>query len=148
MRRKLYWSPRAWRTSMGLALLAAIVLGIALAMPTAFWAVALFLVFVNMFVRQSLKLELGICGRHRKLRRFLIGLSWTCILGVFVGVLFMTAGMLGTVILLVSLAMLLALAVFQSFIGVQAVRLKELSPEHAWLSGTGELFRSELPELN
>jgi hypothetical protein len=150
VKRTLYWTPRAWRIGSAAVVVGFAVLGGAL-MPyvmLGFWPLLLVLIVVNFFIRKSLKLELGICPRHQRLRTFLISLSWICIAGVFAGVFTMTAGMPGTIIMLCSIAALVVLATLQSFIGVQKIRLTELSVDHAWLSGTGAPFRSALPELN
>jgi len=148
--RKLYWSPLAWRAGALIAPFAAMALGLYLdvaILAMSFWPLVILLLITHTFVRKSLKLELGVCPRHRRLRNTFIALSTACIAGVFAGILSFQTGIVGIMILLGSVVGLLVLAVMQSYFGAQAIRLKELSPEHAWLARTGAAFRSELPEL-
>ena len=93
-----------------------------------------------------MRVRLAVCPYHRRLRLALVIVSWLCILGVFAG-LFSVDGK-NAEILLISIVVLIVMAVVQSFIGSQAVALRALSDEHAWLSGTGSAFRADLPELN
>jgi len=151
VKRKLYWTPKAWRISTLAILVVLVALGMTVLQPLlmAFWPLVIVLAVVNMFIRKSLKLELGICPRHRRRRNILRGLSIACLL--LVGSSFSMIGVNQTVAyvtLFFSAVALLALAGVQAFVGVQAIRLAELSQSHAWLSGTGEPFRNELPELN
>ena len=151
LRRKLYCSPAAWKIGASLAPFAALAAGVYLdvsLLAYSFWPLVVILIVANMVVRKSLKLEVGICPRHRDLRFTLIALSWTCIVGVFAGIFTLSGGATGAIILLGSLLALVVLVVVQSFVGAQAVSLKDVSPDYAWLAGTGEAFRSALPELN
>ena len=148
---KLYWSPLAWKICAGLAPF--VVLGIGISTQTwwmvgMFWPLAIVLVLVNMFVRKSLRVELGICGRHRRIRAVMRALSILCLVGVGAGVWFIReAPAQAYVVLLGSIAAILLLALVQSFSGIQVLRLKELTAHHAWLARTGKAFRAALPEL-
>lgn len=149
LQRRLYRSPLAWRIGAFAAPFVAFAAGVALnseVLMVAFWPLAILLAVAHLFVRRSLKLALGVCGHHRRLRYILIALSVACMSGVFAGIF--TFRSAGPFVLLGCLLGLVVLVVVQSYVGVQSVRLKELSPEHAWLSGTGDAFRSGLPELS
>ena len=74
-------------------------------------------------------------------------LSIVAMAGVFIGIFGFRAFPGAPFVLLGSLAALLVLMVVQSYAGVQALALQRVSPEHAWLSGTGTAFRTDLPEL-
>ncbi|MEA3192352.1 MAG: hypothetical protein QOD26_685 [Betaproteobacteria bacterium] len=135
VKRKLYWTPTAWRVWTLAIVVVVIALGMWVLRPLlmAFWPLVIVLVVVNMFIRKSLKLELGICPRHRRRRNILRGLSVACLL--LVGSSFSIIGVNPTaayVTLFFSAVALLALAGVQAFVGVQAIRLTELSPSHAW----------------
>ena len=145
LRRKLYHSSAAWRIGASLTPFLVLLAGAWLELPyaaLAFWPLAIILVIANFFVRKSLKLEVGVCPRHRELRYALIALSWTCFAGVFAGIF------MHPLVVVAAAAGLLVLLALQSFLGVQPLRLAELSREHAWLAGTGASFRNALPELN
>ena len=145
LRRKLYYSSAAWRIGASLAPFLVLLAGAWLDLPyaaLAFWPLVIVLVIANMFVRKSLKLEVGVCPRHRGLRRALIALSWLAIGGVFAG------AFVDPWLLVAALGALLVLLALQSFTGVQPLRLSDLSREHAWLAGTGATFRNTLPELH
>jgi hypothetical protein len=145
LKRKLYYSPASWKIGASLTpflvLLAGAWLEIRYAF-LAFWPLVVILIIANIFVRKSLKLEVGVCRRHREQRLLLITLSWVCFAGVFAGIfthpLFVLAAVLG----------LLVLLGLQSYMGVQPLRLADLSREHAWLAGAVKRFREALPELN
>jgi hypothetical protein len=86
--RTLYYSPLAWRLAAPAAPFVALWLGIAADIDfllMAFWPLALLLFVAHFFVRKSLKLELGICARHRKLRNTLIGASLVGMAAVVLG---------------------------------------------------------------
>ena len=116
-------------------------------LAAAFWPLVILLLVAHVFVRRSLKLELGVCTRHRFLRYLLLALAIACMCGVGAGIIYFRTGYVAAWLLLGSILGLLVLIVLQSTLGAQAVKLKSLSPEHAWLSGTGEPFRGALPEL-
>ena len=149
---KLYWSPHAWRLGAVAAPFAATAFGIWLKVSLlvmSFWPLAIVLLIAHAFVRKSLKVELGVCPRHRRLRNILRALSIACLALAGASVpLFGETYTLAYLLLWASVAGLLALAIVQSYVGAQAIRLKELTAEHAWLSGTGAAFRGELPELH
>ena len=150
VRRTLYCSPLAWRLGafaapfvmLWLGVLAEIELFIYL-----FWPLVLALFVTNFFVRRSLKVELGICARHRKLRNMLIGGSLACTALVLFGIFTALSTGSGWTVLLAGAATLFALALVERWIGVQAVTLRKLGDEDAWLGGTGKPFREALPEL-
>jgi nitrate reductase gamma subunit len=148
--RRLYYSPRLWRIGAFLTPFVVMLAGVWLdsnLLIASFWPLALMLVVANFFVRKSLKLELGLCARHRRLRYLLLGLSALAILGVVLGVFRYYSSPFDTV-LLVSILALVVLGVVQSYLGATAVRLNALDEKHAWLTGTGAAFRNALPELN
>lgn len=148
---KLYWSPLAWKMGAGMAPF--VVLGVGISMQ-AWWMVAMFwpmvivLVLINLFVRKSLRVEFGICARHRRIRTVLRALSIVCLVGVGGAVWHLRdAPAQAYVVLLASVAGIIGLALVQSFTGIQMLKLKELTPHHAWLARTGKPFRAALPEL-
>jgi hypothetical protein len=150
VKRTLYHSPLAWRIGAFVTPFAATLLGLWLnidLLVVSFWPLVLLLLVANFFVRKSLKLQLGLCQRHRRLRGLLFALSALAICGVVAGIGAFYGGPLGPAILALSILALLGLALAQSFLGASAVRLKELDGEHAWLTGTGAAFRAGLPEL-
>jgi hypothetical protein len=151
LRRTLRCSPLAWRIGAFLAPFAVMFLGLYTQTPMlyeAFWPLVILLLIFHLVVRKSLKLQVGICARHRRIRIALISASWLCMLGVLAGIFSLHRGASGALLLLGAILALIVLATVQSFVGAQALRLKALSDEHAWLSGAGEPFRAELPELN
>lgn len=149
--RTLYCSPLAWR----LAAIATpfVVLGIGViagSMPAAmlFWPLLFVMMIVHTFVRKKLKLEVGMCRRHQRWRDALRALSLATIAGVLVSLpLWRIDPEIAIVLLLGSLGAMGAAALAQSILGVQTVGLRELSDQHAWLTGTGKAFRAALPEL-
>jgi hypothetical protein len=151
LRRNLYSSPLAWKLGAFATPFAVMFLGLSLDvfwMAAAFWPLVIVLLIAHVFVRRSLKLEIGVCTRHRLLRYFLLALAIACMCGVGAGIIYLRTSYVAAWLLLGSILGLLVLIVLQSTLGAQAVKLKSLSAEHAWLSGTGEPFRSGLPELN
>ena len=150
VKRTLYWTPRAWRIGAWAILACAYLLSVVVMGSGAILGVSLLLVVMAHFaLRKSLKLEVGVCPRHRRWRNILRGASIVCILLVVGG--FPMIGMDPTMALMMlglAGAALLVLSIVQAYVGVQSVRLHELSETHAWLSGTGEPFRAALPELN
>jgi hypothetical protein len=151
MRRKLYSSPFLWKLGAFLAPFVALYVGIFTSselLTGAFWPLAIVLAIAHLFIRRSQRVEFGVCARHRRLRLVLITLSVAGMAGVMVGIFGFSTISGALPILLGSLVALLVLMVYQSRVGVQALGLQSLSKEHAWLSGTGEPFRSALPELN
>jgi hypothetical protein len=150
LRRKLYSSPLAWRIGALATPFVAMAVGLSLGLflvAALFWPLVIVLMIAHTFVRKSFKVELGLCARHRGLRYLLLALSTACIFGVFAGIVGFRTGPAMAWLLLASTVALLVLAAVQSRTGAQAVDLKELTPEHAWLSGTGAEFRDALPEL-
>lgn len=141
--RTLYWSPRAWRYSFLLPF-ALLFGGVAFRVPVltlAFWPALLLLAFIHVIVRKKLVLPLGVCERHRWQRRMLRALSIASVVGLLL-VLYSSITLLA-----IFIPTVMVLAVVQSFVGVQAVSLKKLDAEHAWLGGTGRSFREALPEV-
>lgn len=147
--RKLYWSSRAWRSGAALTPFVILALGVAtdsLGVLVLFWPSVIVLFIANFFVRKKVQLALGVCERHRRLRTALQVLSVGAMAAV--GVVFFTwDGTYSPTLAFAAIATVVVLAVVQSFIGVQAVSVKRLSEEHAWLGGTGRPFREALPEL-
>jgi hypothetical protein len=151
LKRTLRCSPLAWKIGAVVAPFAVMFFGVYANVDmllNAFWPLVILMLIFHLAVRKSLKLQIGICPRHRRFRTALILLSWLCIVGVFVGMFTLREGTVGVFLLLGSIIALLVLIGVQSFVGAQALRLKTLSADHAWLSGTGGPFRSALPELN
>jgi len=151
LRRTLYCSPLAWKLGAFATPFAVMFLGLSLEvfwMAAAFWPLVILLLIAHAFVRRSLKLELGVCTRHRLLRYFSLALAIACMCGVGAGIITFRTGYVAAWLLLGSILGLLVLIVLQSTLGAQAVKLKRLSDEHAWLAGTGEPFRGALPELH
>ena len=148
---KLYWSPLAWKIGAGLTPF--VVLGIGISTQTwwmiaMFWPLVIVLVLVNLFVRKSVRVEFGICARHRRIRAVMRALSILCLIGVGAGVWFIReAPAQAYVVLLGSVGGILLLALLQSFTGIHVLRLKELTAHHAWLARTGKPFRAALPKL-
>ena len=152
IRRKVYWTPRAWRVSAAGGLLGIFAVGVFFRMPgliDLFWWLLLLALVVHFLIRKSLKLELGICARHRSIRNLLFGASLACLLVLGSAFFFLRENVgLASVLFLASGVSLLLLGVVQTFIGIHAISLHDLSEEHAWLSGTGAPFRADLPEAN
>jgi len=148
--RTLYWSSSAWRSFSALAPFAMVFAGVVLDQPIVvalFWPVLLVLLVVHFIIRKKLKLELAVCARHRRHRDILRGLSIAALVGI--AALFMNLSPdNGTIALLVlAVVAIIALALVQSYVGVQAVSLRRLDTRHAWLGGTGRTFREALPEF-
>jgi hypothetical protein len=147
--RTLYWSPAAWRYSSVLAPFALLFAGVLLGIPwlaLAFWPSIIVLGIAHYVVRKKMKLDLGICERHRRQRNLLQALSIASLAGALIIMTFLPSeGSLEA--LVAAVAVIIVLAVLQSFLGVQAVSLRRLDGEHAWLGGTGRHFREALPEL-
>ena len=147
--RKLYWSSRAWRSGAALTPFVILALGIAtesMGVLVLFWPSVIVLFIANFFVRKKVQLALGVCERHRRLRAALQVLSVGAMAAL--GVVFFTwDSAYSPSLAFAAIATVVVLAVVQSFIGVQAVSVKRLSEEHAWLGGTGRPFRDALPEL-
>lgn len=148
--RTLYWSPAAWRNSSALAPFAMLGAGIAFDLPllaALFWPAVVILAIVHYIVRKKLKLDFGVCERHRRQRNVLRALSIAAMLGLVLVFLSWSPGMTTVFGLIATVGVILALAIVQSYVGVQAVSLKKLDSQHAWLGGTGKTFREALPEV-
>ena len=150
VKRRLYTSPIAWRLGAFAAPFVLMWLGIALeafVLMALFWPSVIVLLVVHLFVRRKFVIEAPICSRHARLRTVLLILSILLVCAVIA----LPFGWSGTQVMINGLwaciAALIILAIVQSIAGVQAVRLKRLSAEHAWLGGTGKPFREALPEL-
>ena len=149
VRRRLYTSPLAWRLGAFATPFVLMFLGIALeafVLMALFWPSIVVLMVVHLFVRRKFVLEAPICLRHARLRNALMLLSLAFVVAVIALPFAWRSGGMANA-LWACIAALILLAVVQSLAGVQAVRLKRLSPEHAWLGGTGKPFREALPEL-
>lgn len=117
-------------------------------LAAAFWPLVIVLMVVHTFVRKKLEVEIGFCARHRRLRATLRALSIACVVGVFASIAAWNANEnVAAALLWTSLAGMVGVVIAQSAFGVHAVGLKEIGPEHAWLTGTGKAFRAALPEL-
>lgn len=149
--RKLYWSPLAWRASAFATPFVVMFLGFALdqfALVALFWPLVIVLLIAHVFVRKKLVLEIAICPRHRRLRLAFQALSLACmVLVVALPFAWQTAGDFALSAVWVGIFGLLVLAVLQSFFGAQAITVKRMTEEHAWLGGTGRSYREALPEL-
>jgi len=148
---KLYWSPFAWKLFALSAPFVAITIGLMTEtwwMAALFWPLVIVLVIANFFVRKSLRVELGLCERHRRIRSVLRVLSIACIVGLVASIWSIGSDYEYNYLLLWgSIGGILLLAVMQSFTGIRTLTLKELSDQHAWLARTGKPFRAALPEL-
>jgi len=148
---KLYWSPLAWKVGAGLTPFVVAGIGISTQnwwMLAMFWPLVILLAIVNSFVRKSLRVEIGLCARHRRIRGVMRGLSILCLVGVGGAIWFIRdAPAQAYVVLLASVGGIVVLALVQSFSGIQMLKLKELTAHHAWLARTGKPFRAALPEL-
>jgi hypothetical protein len=148
--RTLYWSPAAWRTFSALAPFVLFAGGMLFSLPVLmmlFWPAVIVLGIAHYIVRRKLKLDFAVCQRHRRQRNLLAGLSLAAMAGmvaVFLNWSPTTATVVG---LLTAVTIIIVLAVVQNYVGVQAVKLKKLDSQHAWLGGTGKSFREALPEL-
>lgn len=152
LRRKLHYSPVAWQICAFAAPVAAVALGRYLDNEMLLGSLLPLFVLVliaHLFVRKALKVEFGICPRHRRLNNALITLSGVSLIAIAIAILFIIEGAGGSAVsvLLGSLAALVALLGAQPYVSPQAIRLADLSPDHAWLLGTGAAFRNALPEL-
>ena len=146
--RTVYWSSAAWRSFSALAPFAMVLAGVALDQPilaALFWPMLLVLLVIHFIIRKKLKLELPVCERHRRHRNILRALSVAALLGT--GLILVNLGADLWPLLVAAVALIIALALVQSYIGVQAVSLRRLDAQHAWLGGTGKAFRQALPEL-
>jgi hypothetical protein len=144
--RTLYWSPAAWRYFSVISPFALMLGGVMLEVPMmalAFWPAVIVLVIAHYFVRRKLALDLAVCARHRRLRNILGALSIASVAAIILILANLTPDLWA--LLVAALALVIALALLQSFVGVQAVSLKEIDSQHAWLGGTGEKFRNALP---
>ena len=151
LKRKLHYSPVAWKIGASLtpflALLAAVWLDLRY-LAMAFWPLVIILVIANFFVRKSVRIEIGACKRHQDLRFTLMTLSWVLVGAVILFTFLPGDGWLAILMLLSSIVGVAVLVTLQSYVGVQAVRVSSIDARHVWLSGTGESFRAALPELN
>jgi hypothetical protein len=150
VRRRLYTSPLAWRLSAFITPFVLMWLGLLLqatVLMMLFWPSIIVLLVVHLFVRRKFVLDAPICARHARLRTVLLVFSILLVCAVIA----LPFGWSGTTAMINGLwaciAALILLAAVQSIAGVQAVRLKRLSAEYAWLGGTGKPFREALPEL-
>jgi hypothetical protein len=150
IRRRLYCSPLAWRLGAFAAPFALLALGALFEAPllmVLFWPSIIVLLVAHVFVRSKFVLEAPVCSRHARMRVALQVLSFASI-GAAVALPFA----LGNTALMIKalwacIAAIVVLAVVQSIAGVQALRLKRLTADHAWLGGAGRDFRQGLPEI-
>jgi hypothetical protein len=150
VKRRLYTSPLAWRLGAFATPFALMWLGVALeatVLMALFWPAVIILLVTHMFVRKKFVIEAPICARHARMRNVLTLLSLAFVVAV-IALPFAWRGADAMIsVLWACVAALVILAIVQSIAGVQAVRLKRLNAEHAWLGGTGKPFREALPEL-
>jgi hypothetical protein len=148
--RTLYWSPAAWRyfsTFMPFVLLLG---GFGMGSATLalfFWPALILLVVAHYFVRKRLTLDVGICARHQRQRNILSALSIAALVAAVLMLINLSPDDDSMLLLVTTLVSVVALAVAQSNVGVQAVSLKKFDSQHAWLGGVGRAFREALPEL-
>jgi hypothetical protein len=150
VKRNLYHSPLAWRLGALAAPFLALWLGSVLElawMALLFWPLAAILFAVHFLVRRSLRVELGVCLRHRRIRLAVHALSVVAMTAVMLSLYTWRPGEHAMLFLSSALGALVVLAVIQGFLGVQAVALGRLTDEHAWLARTGKPFREALPEV-
>ena len=148
--RTMYWSPGLWRNLSVVLPLGMLFGGPALGLPilaVLFWPTVLILAIVHFIVRKKLKVDMAVCDRHRRLRNVLRALSVAAMLGMVL--IFANWSLDDSTLysLIGAVIALIVLSIVQSMIGVQAVALRRLDAEHAWLGGTGKPFREALPEL-
>ena len=150
VKRRLYTSPLAWRLGAFATPFVLMTLGVYLQAPflmMLFWPSVIVLIVAHLFVRRKFVVEAPICVRHARLRNVLIVLSLAFVVAVIALPFAWSVDSARISLLWACVAGLLVLAVLQSVVGVQAVSLKRLDAEHAWLGGTGRPFREALPEL-
>ena len=151
--RKLYWAPAGWKIAATATPFVALGIGIVANLPiliALFWPIVIVLAIAHTFVRKKLEIDFGVCARHKRMRTILGVVSIACAVAVLAVLFFFrefeqVGGALS--LLLVAVVAVVALAVVQSLVGVQAISVKKLSDEHAWLARTGKEFRAALPEL-
>ena len=148
--RKLYWAPAAW--NIGALLTPFVAMGAAIAfgiwpLAALFWPLVLVLMVAHVFIRKSLKVELGLCARHRRVRAVLLVLSFAGAAAIVCGGMLYSQFPWSPLVLWGGIAGVLGLAIAQRSFGIYAVTLRRLTAEHAWLGGTGSRFRETLPEL-
>ena len=147
--RTLYCSPLAWRIGAFFTPFVLLWLGMSTGpaeLIFAFWPAAVVLFVAHFFVRKKLRVELGVCQRHWRVRLVLQGVSLAAMAVVFLVLFNFHIDTSGLLLALAALAVIV-LAIAQSHIGLQAVAARRLTAEHAWLAGTGRAFRETLPEL-
>ena len=147
--RTLYWSPVAWRLFCWVAPLGLLVAGSTLRIPVlllSFWPTVIVLGIANYLVRKKVKLDLGACERHRRLRNLLQALSIATLLAAVLVFSRLSASGSSMTFLALVIVCAVVLAFAQRMLGVQKVSLRKLDPDHAWLAGTGRSFREALPE--
>jgi heme exporter protein D len=148
-RRTLYCSPLAWRIAAFVAPFACFALG---AYTNEGWLMAGILLLpvplaiVHALIRKSLKVEIGVCKRHRRLRNLMVAISIPCIASVGFAVVYMIENEGGGLLLLAAIAALFVVMFAASSVGAQRTKLHAVSREHAWLAGLGDAFRGTLPE--
>jgi len=147
--RTLYYSPLGWRIGAFVAPFVILWLGLQtgeLAFLVAFWPSVIILFIAHFFVRKKVRLELGACPRHWRVRLALQAVSVVATGLVFLALFNFHLDTSGRTLALAAGAVIV-LAVAQSYVGLQAVAAQRLTDEHAWLGRTGKPFREALPEL-
>ena len=147
--RTLYWSPAAWRLFCWVAPVALLVAGSTLRIPIlllSFWPTVIVLGIANYLVRKKVKLDLGACERHRRLRNLLQALSIATLLAAVLVFSRLSATGSSMTFLALVIGSAVVLAFLQRMLGVQKISLSKLDAQHAWLAGTGKSFREALPQ--
>jgi hypothetical protein len=148
--RTLYWSPASWRFFSAITPIALLGGGPLLGVPALtllFWPAVILLGILHYVVRRKVKVDLGVCERHRRQRDILRGLSIAAMVGMVLVFLNWSTSDATLYSLLAAVVAIIGLASLQGRVGAQAVSLKKLDTDYAWLSGTGKDFRDALPGL-
>lgn len=149
LKRTLYYSPVAWRVGAFVTPFVLMWLGIWIGEVTllaAFWPAVVVLFIVHFFVRKKMRVELGACERHWRIRLATQAISVVAMALVVLALFNFHLDASGLTLALAAGAVII-LAVAQTYVGLQAVGAQRLTTEHAWLARTGRPFREALPEL-
>jgi len=150
VKRALYWMPWRWRLPVvggPVALFVLMSMGIEIA-AILFIPVLFIAVLAGMLVRTRVRLELGICEKHRRRRAMVLagGIALVLlVLSLTVAAFIIRDTALGPWLLLLIPVMLLAGAV-HNYSAANLVALAKASERHQWLKHTGKAFRESLPE--
>lgn len=150
--RTLYWSPWQWRTFLAALPLSVIAIGMSTnadvgATLTGILVIAaLPLLIAHFIIRKRLEVDIGICARHRNIRRGLVAASLASMALLFAMPFLVPDPYLLSNLMLTAAGLMLALGVVYSFSAAQRLGLAKLAPRYALLRRSGRAFRESLPE--